>query len=52
MLLKKKWVHDPSDHSISTGKIAAAKPRQLTESDKKRILNAQEVNERFELRGK
>ncbi len=47
-VIEEKMGPEPSDHSISTGRIAAVKPRQLTESDKKRILNAQESRERFD----
>ena len=38
--------NDPKDHAVSTGKIAAAKPPTLTDSDKKRIFDAREVNDR------
>ena len=47
-MIEQKMGNDPKDHAVSTGKKAATKPRQLTESDKKRILNAQESRERFE----
>jgi len=47
-MIEQKMGNDPKDHAVSTGKKAATKPRQLTESDKKRILNAQESRERFD----
>jgi len=45
-MIEQKMGNDPKDHGVSTGKISN-KPIQLTESDKKRILNAQEARERF-----
>ena len=46
-MIEQKMGKDPKDHAVSTGKITKEKPPQLTESDKKRILNAQESRERF-----
>lgn len=46
-MIEQKMGNDPKDHAVSTGRVAAVKPRQLTESDKKRILSSQESRERF-----
>jgi hypothetical protein len=47
-MIEQKMGNDPKDHAVSTGTVVKAKPPTLTESDKKRIFNAQEVNDRGE----
>ena len=45
-MIEQKMGNDPKDHAVSTGKITKAKPPTLTDSDKKRIFDAREVNDR------
>lgn len=47
-MIEQKMGNDPKDHAVSTGTVVKKKPRGLTESDKKRLFDAQEVNERGE----
>ena len=47
-MIEQKMGNDPKDHAVSTGTVVKVKPPTLTESDKKRIFNAQEVNDRGE----
>ena len=46
-MIEQKMGDDPKDHAVSTGRVKK-KPSTLTESDKKRLFDAQEVNERGE----